>query len=138
MKNSKSPTTDIPAEAALTSMERFRQFAKEAESSVDYWAAGPITDFIEDVWRLMEEQKVSRAELARRLGTSRAYVTKLLGGNANFTLQTMAKVAMALGSQVHVHVAGRDVLTRWIDELPAQQDASFAANTAARQVAQRA
>jgi transcriptional regulator with XRE-family HTH domain len=103
-------------------MERFRQFAREAETSVDYWASAPITDFIEDVWRLMEEQKVSRAELARRLGTSRAYVTKLLGGNANFTLQTMAKVAMALGSQVHVHVAGRDVLTRWIDERSAQKE----------------
>jgi len=138
MKKSKSPTTDIPVEAALTSMERFRQFVREAETSVDYWAAGPITDFIEDVWRLMEEQNVSRAELARRLGTSRAYVTKLLGGNANFTLQTMSKVAMALGSQVHVHVAGRDVLTRWIDEHPAQQDASPAPSLAARPAARRA
>jgi transcriptional regulator with XRE-family HTH domain len=97
---------------------------------VDYWADGPITQFIEDVWRLMEEQKVSRAELARRLGTSRAYVTKMLGGNANFTLQTMAKVAMALGAQVHVHVAGRDILTRWIDELPTPQKAATSVSVA--------
>lgn len=121
MKKSRSSTSEPPAGVDQASLERFREFVREVETSVDYWAAGPITDFIEDVWRLMEEQKISRAELARRLGTSRAYVTKLLGGNANFTLQTMAKVAMALGSQVHVHVAGRDVLTRWIDELPAQQ-----------------
>ena len=110
------------SENLKTNLERYRQGLQEARSSVDYWVDGPITEFIEDVWRLMEEQKVSRAELARRLGTSRAYVTKLLGGNANFTLQTMTKVAMALGSQVHVHVAGQDVLTRWIDEIPAQQD----------------
>jgi len=103
-------------------LEGYRQTLQEARTSVDYWVDCPITEFIEDVWRLMEEQKVSRAELARRLGTSRAYVTKLLGGNANFTLQTMTKVAMALGSQVHVHVAGQEVLTRWIDEIPAQQD----------------
>ena len=107
-------------------MERYNAFIARAQSSVDYWVDGPITEFIEDVWRLMEEQKVSRAELARRLGTSRAYVTKLLGGNANFTLQTMTKVAMALGSQVHVHVADRDALTRWIDEIPAQADQSAA------------
>ena len=69
----------------------------------------------------MEKQKVSRAELARRLQTSRAYVTKLLGGNANFTLQTMAKVAMALGGKVHVHISGREALTRWIDEMPPQK-----------------
>jgi antitoxin component HigA of HigAB toxin-antitoxin module len=118
MGHSKSPTPEAPT--GPSSLERFRRFVQEAESSVDYWADGPITEFIEDVWRLMEEQKVSRAELARRLGSSRAYVTKLLGGNANFTLQTMVKVAMAFGAQVHVHVAGRDTLTRWIDEIPAQ------------------
>ncbi|HEX3529723.1 MAG TPA: helix-turn-helix transcriptional regulator [Thermoanaerobaculia bacterium] len=121
MKSSKPLIADAPDELA-TSLERLRKFVARAETSVDYWVDGPITEFIEDVWRLMEEQKVSRAELARRLGTSRAYVTKLLGGNANFTLQTMTKVAMALGSQVHVHVAGQNVLTRWIDEIPAQQD----------------
>jgi transcriptional regulator with XRE-family HTH domain len=110
------------SENLKTSLERYRRRLQEARSSVDYWVDGPITEFIEDVWRLMEEQKVSRAELARRLGTSRAYVTKLLGGNANFTLQTMAKVAMALGAQVHVHVADREALTRWIDEIPAQKE----------------
>jgi DNA-binding phage protein len=110
------------SENLKTNLERYRRSLQEARSSVDYWVDGPITEFIEDVWRLMEEQKVSLAELARRLGTSRAYVTKLLGGNANFTLQTMAKVAMALGAQVHVHVANRDSLTRWIDEIPAGEE----------------
>jgi transcriptional regulator with XRE-family HTH domain len=112
------------------SVERYREFAAKAEASLDYNLDGPITEFIEDVWSLMEEQKVSRAELARRLGTSRAYVTKLLGGNANFTLQTMVKVAMALGGQIHLHISGREALTRWIDEMPAQKDKPAAAVTA--------
>jgi transcriptional regulator with XRE-family HTH domain len=108
-------------------LERYRQFVAEAKQSVDFWVDGPITEFAEDIWRLMEEQKVSRAELARRLGTSRAYVTKLLGGNANFTLHTMTKVAMALGATVHVHVADQRAVTRWIDELPTQETAQPAA-----------
>lgn len=120
MEHSKSPTSEAPA--GLSSLERFRRFIREAESSVDYWVDGPITEFAEDIWRLMEEQKVSRAELARRLGTSRAYVTKLLGGNANFTLQTMTKVAMALGATVHIHVADQKAITRWIDELPSEEE----------------
>ena len=130
MGSSKSPTNETPA--GPTSMERFRQFIREAESSVDYWVDGPITEFAEDVWRLMEEQKVSRAELARRLGTSRAYVTKLLGGNANFTLQTMTKVAMALGATVHVHIADQKAITRWIDELPTEEAEQAASSEAAR------
>jgi DNA-binding phage protein len=96
-------------------LERYWQGFRRAEASVDYWVTDSITEFAEDIWRLMEEQKVSRAELARRLGTSRAYVTKLLGGNANFTLNTMTKVAMALGAVVHVHVADKNLVTRWRD-----------------------
>lgn len=108
-------------ETLKDNVARYRQGIEQARASADYWVDGPITEFLEDVWRLMEEQKVSRAELARRIGSSRAYVTKLLGGNANFTLQTMTKVAMALGSTVHVHVAGQDAITRWIDEHPAEE-----------------
>lgn len=98
------------------SFERYRQMFNDARSSVDYWLEGPIVDFTEDICRLMKEKNVSKAELARRLGTSRAYVTKLLGGNANFTLATMVKVAMALDGAVRVHVADRATVTRWRDE----------------------
>lgn len=102
-------------------LDRYRQLFRRAQESVDYWVGLPIVEFTEDVCRLMEEQNVSRAELARRLGTSRAYVTKLLGGNANFTLHTMAKVAMALGAAVHVHVADQNVVTRWRDKLSSRR-----------------
>ena len=119
MEDSKSSVAEATLEENL---ERYRQLFLRAEQSVDYWAAGPITEFSEDIWRLMEEQNVSRAELARRLGTSRAYVTKLLGGNANFTLHTMTKVAMALGAAVHVHVADKDAVTRWRDRPSSRED----------------
>jgi plasmid maintenance system antidote protein VapI len=98
------------------SLERYRQMFNDARSSVDYWLEGPIVDFTEDICRLMKEKNVSKAELARRLGTSRAYVTKLLGGNANFTLGTMVKVAMVLGGSVRVHVADQQTVTHWHDE----------------------
>lgn len=99
-------------------IESFNQMAAEARKSVGYWAEIPIVEFTEDIFRLMEEQGVSKAELARRLGTSRAYVTKLLGGDANFTLQTMTRVAMALGAAVHVHVAPQAATVHWREASP--------------------
>jgi transcriptional regulator with XRE-family HTH domain len=71
-----------------------------------YWREGAITEFTEDVCRLMAENGISRAELARTLGTSRAYISKLLGGNANFSLATMARVATAVQGILHVRVEG--------------------------------
>lgn len=101
----------------MENLKRYRQMFEEAEASVDYWLAGPVTDFTEDLCRLMNERDISRAELARRMGTSRAYITKLLGGSANYTLTTMVKLAMAVGGAVHVHISDQKAVTRWHDEV---------------------
>lgn len=108
----------------MENLESYRQMFEEAETSVDYWLAGPVTDFTEDLCRLMEERDISRAELARRMGTSRAYVTKLMRGNVNFTLTTMVKLAMAVGGAVHVHISDQRAVTRWRDEEPGRKKKS--------------
>lgn len=51
---------------------------------------------------LMAGNGVTKAELARRLGHSRAWVTQLLGGRTNMTIRTMAEVAYALGAEVRM------------------------------------
>ena len=56
-------------------LERYRRFFERARASPDYWHEVAAMEFIMDLSRLMEEKKVSRAELARRIGSSRAYVT---------------------------------------------------------------
>jgi plasmid maintenance system antidote protein VapI len=105
----------------MADIERYRQMFQEAESHADYWIDGPISELTEDLARLMEEQGVNRAELARRMGTSRAYITKVLGGNANFTLLTMVKLAMALDGAVHIHISDKRAITRWKDKAPRKE-----------------
>lgn len=107
----------------MVDVQKYRSMFEEAQSSVEAWVDGPIVEFTEDLSRLMKEQNVSRAELAKRIGTSRAYVTKLLGGNANFTLATMVKLAFALDGAVHVHIANKRAVTRWSDEIPGEATA---------------
>jgi plasmid maintenance system antidote protein VapI len=86
----------------------YEEMTKEFDNDPDYWAEGLKLDFAEEVGRLMEEQKVSRAELARRLGTSPAYVTKILHWTANLTLTSMSKIALAFGSRVHLNLAPKN------------------------------
>ena len=50
--------------------------------------------------RLMAAQNVSKADLARRLNNSRAWVMQLLSGKANMTVRTVAEVAFTLGAEV--------------------------------------
>lgn len=58
----------------------------------------------ERIAELMEQSGVSRAELARMLGTSRPNVTALLSGARNMTLRTLADVCSVLGHRADVRL----------------------------------
>lgn len=66
-----------------------------------------LLDVTETVARLLEEQGISRSELARRIGKQPAFVTKLLRGDNNFTLRTLVRVLDACGKTVHLQVRDR-------------------------------
>lgn len=51
---------------------------------------------------MMSEKALSKADLARALGTSRAYVTNLLSGRTNLTLRTLADVAAVMGFRIEL------------------------------------
>jgi transcriptional regulator with XRE-family HTH domain len=87
--------------------EWFREMVARHEDDPEYWVEYLKLVFSEEIGRMMDERGVSQAELARRLGTSRAYVAKLLHSTANLTLATMAKLALALDAQVELKLAPR-------------------------------
>jgi len=78
----------------------FKAMYEEVEKQPDYWAELAMLYFSEDVLAAMRAQSVTRAELARRLGTSPGHVTRLLGGIGNLTLTTMSRMAFALGPEL--------------------------------------
>ncbi|QLA19295.1 helix-turn-helix domain-containing protein [Desulfolutivibrio sulfoxidireducens] len=57
-------------------------------------------------WRLrcfMESEKVTKVEIARRMGTSRSFVDKILDAkNTSITLATILKVARIIGKPVKI------------------------------------
>lgn len=73
-----------------SSDETRRDYEKER---LVLWA----TDLIAE---LMTQKGVSKADLARKLGTSRAHITQMLSGSRNVTLNTLADTAWALGRRV--------------------------------------
>jgi transcriptional regulator with XRE-family HTH domain len=82
----------------------FDDLYHDAETHDDYWIAGVVQDFTEALFRRMESEEISRSELARRLETSPAYVTKILRGNGNFTIATMVRLARAVGMELKVEL----------------------------------
>lgn len=95
----------------------YAQMLKEAQESLEYWTEAAILDFTEDLARIMKEKGMTRTQLAKSIGTSQAYVTKVLRGNVNFTLASMTKLARALDCVVRVHIAPKHAEVRWLDNL---------------------
>jgi len=83
----------------------FKELFDQAKGGDTYWVASLILDFTEGLHKMMEANGVSRSELARRLGVSSAYITKVLRGNVNFTLESMVRLVRAAGGEVSLQVA---------------------------------
>lgn len=50
--------------------------------------------------KIMEDRGLSKADLARLIGTSRANITTLLSGQRNMTIRTFARLAARLGVRI--------------------------------------
>ena len=89
-----------------------KELLRDLRDSLEYWKEVIGLEVLGDVQRLMEDAAINQAELADRLGSSEAYVSKILNANTNFTLQTLIKLARALESVLHVRIARPDEVVR--------------------------
>ena len=92
-------------EGVLMKKKSFKELFDQARGRDTYWVASLILDFTEGLHKMMEANGVSRSELARRLGVSPVYITKVLRGNVNFTLDSMVRLARAAEGEVSLLVA---------------------------------
>lgn len=96
----------------------FRDLFEAAERDPAFHKELAILEFTEELVRVMHEQGVTPTELARRIGSSQAYVSRVLNGGANFTLGSMTKLAMGLGMDLKMHLSPADAVTVWRDYYP--------------------
>ena len=65
-----------------------------------------IMDVMRRVEEAMDEQGISRKELAERLDVHPSRVTRLLGDPDNITLRTLWRICTAVGLQASISVEG--------------------------------
>lgn len=92
------------------------------------YAAEELTmNVTEDILIQMEDMEVTKADLADRLGKTRAYVSQLLSGSRNMTLRTLSdicyvlnvKLSVSLEDVARTSIASKQILnsntTNWQD-----------------------
>jgi transcriptional regulator with XRE-family HTH domain len=91
------------------------EFAEAASQiTPEEWSYYDLADSISDqIYNYMEANNISKSELAKKMGTSRPFVTKILSGDMNVTLKTLAKILNGLGAKAEVKIAEKDQNISW-------------------------
>lgn len=98
-----------------TSRITFRELFKSARNTLPYLLEGAIIEFTEHVMGRMKSLNFSRTDLAAKLGSSSAYVTKVLKGDTNFTLESMVKISDALDSELRLELVPKTTVIIWAE-----------------------
>lgn len=76
---------------------------EKSQKTPEFQAASLFLDFSEIICAEMATQDINKAELARRMKKSRAYITRALSGNYGYpTIRTMSKFSKALGLTITI------------------------------------
>lgn len=106
MQNQKEPSSMIAsAEPPYEDFDSFEALFAQAKEQLEYSVEGARNEFTEKIIVRMRELGISKADLADRLNAKRSFVTRLLSGNNNFTLETMVRISRALECTFRSHLA---------------------------------
>jgi len=110
----------------------WKEFSEKQKQSIEYKVESISMDIALQVYDFLNEKKLSQSNLAREMGVSRSYVSQILGGKPNMTLETLVKLTEALDASLEINInrlaeavpdreetslVGRFSMTEYIDQL---------------------
>ncbi|MEO0075794.1 MAG: helix-turn-helix transcriptional regulator [candidate division WOR-3 bacterium] len=90
----------------------FKDYLEKFKDDVEFITEEVIIEFTEKIVDRMEKLNLSRTELAKKLGVSKAFITKILNGNPNLTVKTMVSIAKALECKLDIELCPEGFETR--------------------------
>jgi transcriptional regulator with XRE-family HTH domain len=97
----------------MSQLTAFERLLEEFRNDPDFVAEQLVLIVGEAMVECMGFRGMRRADLAKQMGVSKAYITKLLNGKPNVTLRTLAHVAVALGANVDLTMRCPETSAAW-------------------------
>lgn len=82
--------------------ELFQRLEERGATSPERGLQTLLTEIVEDMEALMRERGLTRAEVGRRAGLKREYISRILNNPQNVTLATLVRISNALSSELRV------------------------------------
>lgn len=81
-----------------------KAFVAKVAQDDQYWVERAKQEFSADLEKHRRLQNLSGKDLAEKIGTSPAYISKVFRGDSNFTIETMVKLARAVGGRLEMKI----------------------------------
>ena len=97
------------------SLDKLRNLKAKVRSRDGYWIETVKLDFTKALTSQLKRKGIKKGELAKKLDTSAPYITKVMRGEENLTIESMVKLARAAGGQLHLHISDQNSSVSWIE-----------------------
>lgn len=82
--------------------EWFENLEDELKDDPRYALEDVLLDFSEMICKAMEEQGISKSELAKKMGKQPSWLSRILGANHNLTFLTAVEIASTLNMELNI------------------------------------
>ncbi|HEX3552321.1 MAG TPA: helix-turn-helix transcriptional regulator [Thermoanaerobaculia bacterium] len=87
------------------------------QGSASDWPSLALLEFTVALARAMKgNNAMKQKDLADALGVSAPYISSVMSGNENLTVEQMSRLAEAVGGSLHLTIAPKGVYVRWIED----------------------
>lgn len=93
--------------------KQLQDFADDSKGSDGFWVERAKLAFAISLEKRRRAASMTYAAVAKKIGTSAAYVTKVFRGDTNVTIETMVKLARATGGELEINVVEPAEQVRW-------------------------
>jgi transcriptional regulator with XRE-family HTH domain len=91
--------------------KKIKEFLQNAKKTDFYWVERSKLDFSQELEKRRIKIGFSYADLAHKIGTSPAYISKIFRGDANLTIESMVKLSRATGGKVEIRIVDENTAT---------------------------
>ena len=94
--------------------KKLASYLAERKKTDAYWVESAKLDFAMKLEKQIRLAGLSYANLALKLGTSAAYISKVFRGDTNMTIESMVILSRATGARLNIEILNETTLTqRW-------------------------
>ncbi|OXI38726.1 helix-turn-helix domain-containing protein [Burkholderia aenigmatica] len=83
---------------------RYKQAMERAKESPAFWTESALLNVARHFLARMKEMGINQASLAEKMGKKTPYISRLLSGRHNVTVETLSTAAHALGMKVDIRL----------------------------------